>query len=256
VLVHNGCVKRPGFVHDGVKEHRTEFGALSYWVLKEWAGECLGRDTLEVAEFVEGTGFKALGSEPQYCLPPLTTALEVFDGECEILLEGARMDWYSFLKGISFQGPGQTGFVVSHALGTGVPYLVPLPEEDALLTCRSAYKFFSSRALFAGPGRRIAIDGFPVIQVPMEPLDYGRVSDRVVYRKSAFDGNAFIGFCLIENGFAFAWDVPNRAVFYSNSVAVGYGYPPVASAIGWRSVSLEPLPPDWSGESVSEAHPS
>lgn len=237
VLVSSGLATRPGFVYDGVKERRLGFGALDYWVLKDWVEECLGCTSSEMSEVTEGLGI-FLGPDKYFALPPLTTAFYARGSEGQVILDGETTDWYSFMRSISFEGAGERGYVVSLEVGSGYPYLEPLGEGDERLTVRSAYKLFSSRALFAGSGRRMAIADFPVVEVPMQPMESDRVSNRVVYRKAAFNGDAYLASVLVDNGYVFAWDVKAGAIFYSNSVAVGYGYPPVASAMGWALPDL------------------
>jgi hypothetical protein len=238
---------------DGVKDHPLCYGNLNYWVLREWASHCLGRDSREIGECPLGEKFgfvRALDPEEEHAVPSIYAKhigwLSMPGYVGRVTIDGVDMSWEAFQDRISVAQPvvwNGYGFYYDEVEGN----LQSVRDATSHLVYRpSAYRLFASRALISESGGDYSREyQFAKVQVPFVPLLTERNMETVVYRKSLFSGDESVKVVLAENGYAYLVDDAEHAIYYTNSVAVIKGYPPVASAMGWHKVPLKHLPSDW-----------
>jgi hypothetical protein len=252
VLVYNGLVPKgllAPVISDGVKDHPLNHGNMNYWVLREWASHCLGREAIMAGVCPLGdrvNSVLALNPEAEHDVPSLFARPKFVD-HGRVTVRGEDMSWTAFQDRISIALPAHwEGYFLTYD-ENGLSSFAN--GEFSLSFVPSAYKYFASRAIFSGSGGDYGRYGrFARVQVPMVPLNLQREMGEVVYRKSAFSGDQTIFGLLAKNGYGYSYDSVEHVIYYSNSVAVCDGYPPVASAMGWQRVPLKHLPGNWTSQ--------
>jgi hypothetical protein len=245
VLPYNGVAVGADLVVRQGQENKSLFaGALNYWFLRDWASWSLGQDCPEVVEALPGArpSFRVFYPELDKTIPPAVT-----------------------LTGDSFDARPWTFVPVAHQPGSSPPLIglggvmavgkhldqemfVTAPGCDEIWPVGSTryyspYKFFATHAYFDSPIKGF-VDKMPLLDFPPVPFEVAR--GRIVYRRSPLeDVDEGYEQALFSSGYMFRVDEEENFIYYTNSVACFYGLPPVAEALGWSKLQLDPLPSDW-----------